>query len=486
MRAGDRATSFRRTRRTAIAVGVACALTFVATDPGAAAPGAPAQETPFNPGTGNAVAIAYKVNPVFGKLSFGITVGEAIAGHQNTGATGQAQSINLGVIGVALGGEGCNGGDPTLPMESQPQPTIVASGDPNAEKGKTEKEAEFITKFARATAKPFAEAVSRVAPLGSAAAVEVSGGTARATSGVVADGVREARAITELASVSILDGLIKLGDMRWEAYQRSGAETESRGTFTIGKLEIAGQSIPLPNDPLAQAKALTDALREFGGIDISMPTVTEAGGVIFVEPLKIGVVPAEMRDDLVSQLLGLPELLGLPPELHWDNLRTQLTNAILNLGCGKDLDLLGNNGGTIITVLDLVLGTATGAGSTHIELGGVQATTAEIQGFEGLGDFTPPPPLPPLEDAPADLGAPSSPSFTPPADVAAPPVVDTPAPVDSSPRVETAQPVAAFRGERGGPLMGVGLGGLIALAVAAEMDRRKMRRAQRLAQVTSS
>src|SRR5690606_19685386 len=100
------------------------------------------------------------------------------AGHQNTGATGQAQSINLGVIGVALAGEGCEGKPPTLANEDQPQPTIVASNDPNAAQGKTEKEAEFITKFARATPKPFAEAITQVAPLGSAAAVEVEGGKA--------------------------------------------------------------------------------------------------------------------------------------------------------------------------------------------------------------------------------------------------------------------------------------------------------------------
>ncbi|MEQ1786298.1 MAG: hypothetical protein ABL966_04540, partial [Acidimicrobiales bacterium] len=41
------------------------------------------------------------------------------------------------------------------------------------------------------------------------------------------------------------------------------------------------------------------------------------------------------------------------------------------------------------------------------------------------------------------------------------------------------QQIAAFEGERGGALLGVGAGGLLLLLASAEGDRRKMRRAQR-------
>ena len=37
----------------------------------------------------------------------------------------ESRAINLGVIGVTLAGEGCDGGDPTLPEEDQPQPLIA-------------------------------------------------------------------------------------------------------------------------------------------------------------------------------------------------------------------------------------------------------------------------------------------------------------------------------------------------------------------------
>ncbi|MGH9223786.1 MAG: hypothetical protein ACRD2W_08370, partial [Acidimicrobiales bacterium] len=72
-------------------MGSALLLTFLATDAGSAAP---TQDEGFNNGTGSATALGYKVNPTNGNLSFGITAGEAIAGHQNTGATGQSRAIN--------------------------------------------------------------------------------------------------------------------------------------------------------------------------------------------------------------------------------------------------------------------------------------------------------------------------------------------------------------------------------------------------------
>src|SRR5436190_23787384 len=107
MTAVDRRAAFRRTRRTAVGVVGAALLTFMLTEPGSAAPGTASQDSGFNNGTGSAIALGYKANPTNGNLSFGITAGESVSGHQNTAATGQSRAINLGVIGVTLAGEGC-------------------------------------------------------------------------------------------------------------------------------------------------------------------------------------------------------------------------------------------------------------------------------------------------------------------------------------------------------------------------------------------
>jgi len=450
---GDTRASFRRTKRTAAAVGAATVLTFLATAPGSAQPGGPSQADSFNAGTGSAIALGYKVNPKNGNLSFGITAGESIAGHQNTAATGQSRAINLGVIGVTLAGEGCDGGDATLPEDQQPQPVIVSSTDEGAADGKSEKEAELITKSARATTDPFAEAITTLAPLGDPAGIYVDGGRAISHSGVVNGDTREAFARTELGDVTIADGAVVLKGLAWEAIHRSGAVEETLGTFTVGQVLVGGQAIPMPGDPIQQLDALKAALAPIG-LAVTPPTVRVEQGIVFVDPLEIGIVPNATRDGVISPIFG-----GIQP------VRDSLVDALLEMDCGN---------ATYVTVADLVLGSVSGAGSLSLELGGVQATTAEINAFK-FASLPPLPSLPPV--APTLSGArvatPAAGSVATPTAPAQP--VAPAAPEETMP----AAPISAFKGERGGLMALIAGGGLLLLLGTAEADRRKMRSALR-------
>lgn len=455
----DAKPTFRRTRRTAAAVGAATLLTFLATDPGSASPGAPSQDGTFNAGTGTAIALGYKVNPVNGNLSFGITAGESVAGHQNTAATGQARAINLGVIGVTLAGEGCDGGDPTWAAEEQPQPVIARSGEEGAEEGKSEKEAELILKKARATVDPFAEAITEIAPMGDPATVYVSGGRTTSHSGVVGDGVREALARTELGEISFGDGAVKLKGLTWQAVHRSGAEEVAQGSFTIDGLEIGGQAIPLPAEEADQLAALETVLAPLG-LAITPPATRVEQGIVFVDPLKIAIVSSEGREAITTPLVSAIQ-----------EPRESFADALLELDCGN---------ATYITVADIALGSVTGAGSLGLELGGVQATTSEINAFQ----FPSLPPLPELPSVPA-IGTPSLGGSTPAfsggagAGAATPPAAPTEAGSEASSEELAADPIADLAGERGGLMALVAGGGLAALLASAEADRRKMRHALR-------
>src|SRR5689334_16499553 len=99
---GTRRAPYRRTVKVGIGAVTATLLTLAITSPGGATPAQDSGGQPFGNGQGGAIALVYKANPIFGNLSFGMTVGESVAGHQNTAATGQSQSIDLGVIGVTL------------------------------------------------------------------------------------------------------------------------------------------------------------------------------------------------------------------------------------------------------------------------------------------------------------------------------------------------------------------------------------------------
>jgi hypothetical protein len=453
-----RGSAFRRTRRAGLIVGIALltvtALTGVTVQPGGA------QAAAFSPGTGQAIAIAYKVNPVFGNLSFGITAGESVAVHQNTGSNAQSKAINLGVIGVTLAGEGCDGAAPTLPSESQPQPVIVGADDPGAADGISANLAGAVTMLAKATHDPFSEAITTVAPLGDPTVALISGGRSQATSGVVEAGVREARAISEIGEIRLLGGAVVIKGLRWEAIQRTGAKTENTGTFSLGSLTVGGQTVPLPADPLDQLRLLQDVLGSVG-LTVKAPVTRVAEGIVFVDPLTVGIVPSALRDGILGTLLT-----ALQP------VREGLVSTIFQLGCHGSLDLLGNNAGTAVTVLDLALASVSGAGYLTLELGGVQATTAEISGFGGLG----------VGEVPAltDLGGGSLGDL--PLDAGLPPALPTDGVSPGGPgNGETAaEPISdTDDGDRGGTLLAIGAGGLLLLLATAEADRRKMRRAQR-------
>ena len=125
---------------------------------------------------------------------------------------------------------------------------------------------------------------------------------------------------------------------------------------------------------------------------------------------------------------------------------------------------------TAVLVLVLVIG---------IELGGVQATTSEINLFAGLGNL---PPLPPLSSLPGSttgsVGTPGTPG-TP----GSPGSVSNPIPAATSSAagnpIDDAVDAVSIDGERFGPMFWVGSAGMLMLLGAAEGDRRKMRRAQR-------
>jgi hypothetical protein len=467
---GTGRSPYGRTVQVGVAGLVATLLTFAITSPGGAAPAQDSGGQPFNNGSGTAIALVYKVNPIFGNLSFGITAGESVAGHQNTAATGQSQSIDLGVIGVTLAAAGCDGADPTLAADKQPQPVIVQSDDPGAANGKTAKQGGVITQFASATTKPLATASTEIGPVGEQNGLFLSGGKAVASSGLPQAGVRQAKATSDIGKVSLLGGLITLNGLHWEAVQETGGRTTNSGTFTLGSISILGLTLKPDPNALTQLDSAQEFLSSIG-IMISRPQTRVASGVVFVDPLRIGIVPSKLRDNLIATLLG-----------QLQTVRQSLTDAIANLSCDHPANVLGNNGSTIVTVLDLGLGTVSGAGSLTVELGGVQATTAAINQFSGLGNL---PQIP--QDTSSigngnDLDLGSTTGGTDLGDLG----TDTSstgaggkAPGSSSGGNHVTKPIADVNGSRGGTLAAVGAAGLLLLLATAEADRRKMRRAQR-------
>ncbi|HYD10938.1 MAG TPA: hypothetical protein VEA78_12625, partial [Acidimicrobiales bacterium] len=188
----------------------------------------------------------------------------------------------------------------------------------------------------------------------------------------------------------------------------------------------------------------------------------QASGIQFVDPVSIGIVPSAQRDSVVGTILG-----GVQP------VREQAFQALLDAACQLS---------TPITVADVVLGAITGAGSLTLELGGVQASTSDISfssrlgglGQGSLGAL-------PSSGSGGSLGSLSGTgSVSPPSGgTGEAPSAEEPAASEGDEPLTATPASSTSDGARGGAMAAVALGGLALVALTAEADRRRMKRAVR-------
>jgi hypothetical protein len=422
----------------------------------------------FANGTASATSQAIKVNPTAASLSIGITFGVSLSGYTNDTAKAEARGIDLGIIGTTLAGEPCDGGEPTLAAEDQPQPVAVDSREPDAAAGKTGTdsisgmEIPGFLKKARATAEPLAEATALVVPLGQAGAIEVAGARADTMTHIIDKKTREAVATAEIGSLIIGGGAIRLGNLKWQVVHRTGAENSKTATFSIGSATVGGTLLPIPiptGDPATVFAAINPVLAAFG-VELRAPVSHEVNGGIQLDPLTVAVVPSPQRDQLAGQILS-----ALNP------VREELVKALLEIDCGND---------TYVTVADIALGSFTGAGSFSLELGGASAFTGELAPAFQIGDQQGPANFAGTADEiiPGTEGSSFDTAAAPPPGAVA---------GNRSAKREVAAPIAStFDGKRGGKLALLAGGVLLLLAAVAELDRRKMLAAMRTATITEA
>lgn len=412
------------------------------------------------PGTAQAIAELIQIDPAVGNLALTMRVGTAIAGHQNIGASSEARSVDLGFIGDILGGEGCNGGDPTIPPGTLPESVIANSADPEAADGYEGGVDGLVTSRAQADVVPSALAGSELEPLGVPGLAEITGGRTSASS--TADG-HVARAVSEVGRIEIAGGAIALEGLRWEATSRLLPERLTETDFSIGSLSIAGTAVPLPaDDVLTTVQALIDPVLGPLGLELAFPRAVELDDGVELTPLTVGVVPGELRDGILGPILG-----ALQPA------RASIDEFLLGLDCANS---------TYITVLDILVGAVTGAGYASVDVGGVIARSDEVSFTSLLQDLPPVSGTPPSPAPTADGTTPTpvssaggSGSATVPGTGGTP----TATTVDTVPFEDEQATSVLQGGSRGGPLVGIGAVGLLAAAAIAEFDRRRMRKAQR-------
>jgi hypothetical protein len=505
---GERGSLRRRDRKVIwVASGISSAIAITG---GCLLAAAPARAS-IAPGVGNSYAQSIQDTPKDGSLAVGAVLGEALAGHTNSVARAQSQGLDETAIGTSLQAYNCG----TAPSASQlslvAQPLQAETGEPGAAQGFTEtpttgasseSSSQLVpptfgsTEFVQANAVPYGEADTSYASIAVPGAVfTVSGTYSKAWSGLV-NGQREAGATEDIKSLDLLSGLVQLDGLHWEVIYPSGGSAAPSGSFTIGRMLVNGTPVPVGN-PATALTAANAALEPFG-LQLSVPTVTDQQGVESVGALEVDVVPNSTRDGVLD-----PAVTGLQPV-------TQQVDGGLENGFGpqepSNVTQALCQSDTPITVADIAIASVDGAGSYVTSFGGVDATSgsAPVNPYNlslpsfglspGSTQYVPGTPVVPGTPAVTGSNAAVEPGTTtgpglssavsPLSGPATSPAVSSGASGGGSiasggGSIQPTQSIAATGTSPGGPLLGIGLGGLAALFLLAEGDRRMMRRAQR-------
>jgi hypothetical protein len=404
---GDRNRSTARVGRLALALGlvlVAASIDVTLTNPAQARSDAAVTD----PGFGQAQAQMLMIDPRSAQLSFGVRFGPTVADHRHVVSRATAQSTDAGLIGAALTGQGCTGGAPPVQPSQLPQRLLADSRQPGDANEKTVSEGP-ITQSVLARDDPYARATSRLAEVDIPALFTLDGAFDRTSSGIDDSGQPAVTAEVEVAKLSLLGGVIQLDGLRWYAEHRAGHD--ATGSFTISSGSIGGTPIPT-QDASAAVAAVNDVLEQAGFV-LSPPRSHREADTFFVDPLRLGVTQNPTRDAVSGALIA-----ALQP------IREPLFAALIKAHCDFE---------AAITVVDILLGSATGGGSLTLDVGGAQAqllpgaettTTTTLDGTTGAGnvphgDAFPAPDLSSGAGGSASLAGSGTPTAAPPRRTAA-------------------------------------------------------------------
>lgn len=348
--------------------------------PRAAAPAGHAQEADeadeggasFIPGHGSARGTGVRVGPSRSGFNFTTDFAVSLADYQNSVAKGDSRGVSLGMILETVLETADEEGE-YLPL---PQNLRVDSRDEGAAEGVSRNEAgapegspfegAVGQQYVRATQDPLVEVETLMGNLGLEGALSLEGGTSRATTGIVAEGQREARGEASFERVELGGGAVVLEGLEWTAVHRSGAEEEVDASFTLGGIEIADSSL-LPGDASEQAAdgliqgfdAANEVLSQLGlYLEAPEKVVNEDTGQVAMTPLKISLGPTDTSRELFGPLTD-----ALQP------VREPLADALIDAN-----ETLG----AVFLLFDVGMGAFAGGGEVLVEIGGARAVT----GFE--------------------------------------------------------------------------------------------------------
>lgn len=327
----------------------------------------------FTNGTATAVAQVIRVAPGVGSLQLASSMGTTVSKVTNSLAQAQAQALDTGLVGTALTAEQCDGSPGAVKQEDLPAATqadnrngaTTASSDEypiggsSLGGGREDAQADLV---------PSAHAkVSEVAGI-FGPVVSVSGGQSDSVSRVIAGEAREAVA-TVSANIDIA-GIVQLRDARWRASHRTGTEPSTGGTFSVASASAG--DVPLPIDQMTPLEDAINGVLAASGITVEFPRVehiTAPNDFVRVTPLRVTLKDSPVGKAVLGPVLNLSR-----------QQREQMFDQVVSVFCS----LAG-----VLLVGDIGVSIASGTGFMIVEIGGAEASSADLKLGNPFGEDSP-------------------------------------------------------------------------------------------------
>lgn len=414
-----------------------------------------AQDAAFRNGTGKATAVALRVAPGIGSFQLGFASGVAVAEYKNNLAQAQSEAADLGLVGSVLTAPSACTGRSALPKGTLPDPLRV---DNNNGDDELVSDALPLAPGAiglghgevAATRTPSARAVSQPAIGDLDPILQIDSLVAKASTGVIDGNAREAHATVE-ASITLF-GAIKLSGLQWDALHRTGAQQVATASFDPGTASLVG--LPVPLEALGDLETVLNNTLAYTGLSVTFPKLerfTEPADVVRMTPLRISLQNSPAGADVAGPVLNLTR-----------EQREQAFTQFATLIC----ELAG-----VPLLADVGIAIVGGAGFLRVDIGGAEATTADL-----------------LLESPFGVDDPLAGPALAPTLPTLPTIPGTPPSLTSAPRKQAIADVGPLRDRceslntisrtacSEGALLAAGLLGLVATVGVGALDWRHQRR----------
>lgn len=325
--------------------------------------------TTSQPGTAAAGANLLGVSPGVSSLTLTTTFGESSAALEHDESQSKSATIDLGSLGLVLATTSfC--GRYSLPEKDQPQPLTADSdsGPFTATNGTGGVGQETVSAHrSPESASAATTSINETLP----GIFSVNGSSNAQVSFVAGKGQVATSNVTE--TVSLLNGIVKLTGMHWQATNRAGSATTHTTHFSFGQVTFGG--VPMKASTTSTASgihAINTVLLPFG-LSLLQPaqTTNARTGAVSIGPLTLRFSGSKIDRTLVSPAVN--------SVIDLEDLIAKQSKAGSN--CADIHELLYNLGTNVESLLNVGLAISEGAGNLDVDFGGATASALDAADY---------------------------------------------------------------------------------------------------------